>query len=251
MHSTFEPMFPDSAIASSIKLGPDKLKYMTNWGIAPYAKEQLRNNIDKAEYVVVSFDESLNHTTQSCQMDLLLRYWDNHDQQVKVRYWDSKFLTHTTNKDLLMEFNNSVDIINLSKRIRVYMDGPSVNLKFLQELVKHREELEIEGKMIVIGRCRLHLVHGAFKCGIESTDWNKKETLKGSHQLLHDTPARRAHYVSVTQSSEYPLLFCATKWVEIKKFQIDSCAYGQKLLKSVIFGNLYPKESHQVKVLKM
>ena len=73
-------VFPDSAIASSFQLGPDKLKYMTNWGIAPYVKEQLRNNINQTEYVVVvSFDESLNHTTQSCQMDLLLSYWDNHD----------------------------------------------------------------------------------------------------------------------------------------------------------------------------
>ena len=50
-------------------------------------------------------------------------------------------------------------------------------------------------------------MHSAFKCGIESTDWNIKETLKGSHQLLHDTPARRADYASVTQSSEYPLFF--------------------------------------------
>ena len=108
-------------------------------------------------------------------MDFLLRYWDNHDQQVKVRYWDSKFLTHTTNKDLLMEFNNSVDIINLSKRIQVYMDGPSVNLKFLQELVKHRGELEIEEKIIDIGTCVLHIVHIAFKCGVQSTDWNIKK----------------------------------------------------------------------------
>ena len=58
---------------------------------------------------------------------------------------------------------------------------------------------------------------------------------------------RRAGYRSVTQSSEYPLLFCATRWVEI---QIDSCAYDQSLLKSVIFGNLYPKESQQAKVWK-
>ena len=79
-------------------------------------------------------------------MDLLLRYWDNHNQQVNVRYWDSKFLTRTTNKDLLMEFNKSVDIINLSKIIQVSMDGPLINLKFLQRLVKHREELEIEEK---------------------------------------------------------------------------------------------------------
>ena len=129
------------------------------------------------------------------------------------------------------------------------MNGPSVNLKFLQELVKYQEELEIVEKMIDIGTCGLHVVHGAFKCGTESTDWNIKETLKGSHQLLHDIPARQADYVSLTQSSEYPLFFCATRWVEDKKV-LDS-AYDQTL-KSLIFGNLYPKEnSHQAKVLKM
>ena len=31
LHSTFETIFPDSANASSFQLGPDKLKYMTNW----------------------------------------------------------------------------------------------------------------------------------------------------------------------------------------------------------------------------
>ena len=56
------------------------------------------------------------------------------------------------------------------------MDGPSVNLRFLQELVKHQEELEIEDKIIDIGTCRLHVLHNAFKCGIESTGWNKRNT---------------------------------------------------------------------------
>ena len=60
LHSTFETMFRDSAIASNFHVGPDKLKYMTNRGIAPYVKEQLKNSIAKAEYVVISFDESLN-----------------------------------------------------------------------------------------------------------------------------------------------------------------------------------------------
>ena len=82
------------------------------------------------------------------------------------------------------------------------MGGPSVNLKFLQELVKHQEELKIEEKMIGIGTCGFHVVHSAFKCGIESTDWNIKETLKGIHQLLHDAPARGADYVNVIQSLE-------------------------------------------------
>ena len=124
---------------------------------------------------------------------------------------------HTTNKDFFIEFNKSTDISNLSKIIHVSMDGASVNLKFLQELVKHQEELGIEEKISDIGTCELHVVHGAFKSGIESTDWNIKETLKESPQLLHDTPASQADYVSVTQSSEYPQFFCATRWAEDKK----------------------------------
>ena len=76
---------------------------------------------------------------------------------MKGRYWDSTFLTHTINKDFLIEFNKSVDIINSSKIMQVSMDGPAVNLKFMQELVKHREELEIEEKIIDIGACGLHV----------------------------------------------------------------------------------------------
>ena len=66
-------MFTDSTIVSSFHVSPDKLNYMTNWGITPYANEELKNNIDKAEYVLVSFNESQNHAAQSCKMDLLLK----------------------------------------------------------------------------------------------------------------------------------------------------------------------------------
>ena len=111
-----------------------------------------------------------------------------------------------------MEFNKSVDMINVSKIIQVSMDATSVNLKFLHELVKHQEELEIEEKVVDIGTCGLHVMHGAFKCSIESTDWNIKETLKGSHQLLHDTLARRADLIF-----RLPAIFCATKWIEDKR----------------------------------
>ena len=81
LNATLEKMFPDSTIASEFQLGPDKLKYLTNWGLAPFIREQLKGDLDKAEYITVSFDESLNEVTQTCQMDIVLRFWDNDDQQ--------------------------------------------------------------------------------------------------------------------------------------------------------------------------
>ena len=101
LNLAFEQMFPDSAIASEFQLGRDKLKYLTNWGIAPYFNDQLKTDLSKAEYIVISCDESLNHITQTCQIDIVLHYWDKNDQQVKVWYWESKFLGHAACQDLL------------------------------------------------------------------------------------------------------------------------------------------------------
>ena len=33
-----------------------------------------------------SFDDSLNSITQSCEMDVILRYWSDKDKKVKVKY---------------------------------------------------------------------------------------------------------------------------------------------------------------------
>ena len=44
-----------------------------------------------------------------------------------------------------------------------------------------------------------------------------KNILKGSFQLLHDSPAHVADYSNVIELDVFPLYFCATRWVEDKK----------------------------------
>ena len=51
----------------------------------------------------------LNEVTQNCQMDVLIRYFDEDDKQVKVRYSDSHFLGHSTSIDLFEQFTNAVN----------------------------------------------------------------------------------------------------------------------------------------------
>ena len=97
--------------------------------------------------------------------------------------------------------------------LQVSMDGPSTNWAFLDLLTSDREAEELP-KLVNIGSCRLHMVHGAFKTGFESVDWAVKNTLKGYYSLFHDSPARRDYYVSVSGSDIFPLSFCATQWVE-------------------------------------
>ena len=122
-------------------------------------------------------------------MDLLVRYWDVSEKRAVVRYWNSVFLGHTTHLDLLKSFNEGLEGLDLSKLVQVSMDGPTTNLKFLQELKKERAENELSS-LIDIGSCSL--------------------VLKGAYKVLHDSPARRDDYHSITGSSTYPLQFCGT-----------------------------------------
>ena len=154
------------ATVQQFQLGPDKLKYLTNWGIAPHFKDLLETKLLKSDYVVVSFDGSLNERTQNCQKDIVVRFWNPGENRVEVRYWDSQFLGHAAHMDILEHFNKSIEKIDPSKVIQVSMDGPSVNLKFYDKLVKFRQECELP-QLINIGICGLHVNHGALKTGIE------------------------------------------------------------------------------------
>ena len=164
-------MFPDSEIAKSFELVADKLKYVINFGLAPYFKDMLGEIWKKSEHYVISFDESLNDVTQNCQMDILVRFFDSITCNVKVRYLDSRFLGHSTHQDLYDQFSNAILKLDSNKIFQISMDGPSVNLKFLEKVQKDRKENE-QPELVNIGSCGLHPLHGAFKCGVESTGWN-------------------------------------------------------------------------------
>ena len=87
------------------QLGPTKIKYLKNFGIAPYYKSiLLLERITENPCFVISYDESLNPMTQTCETELLARYIDE-TEKVKVRYLDSQFLGYSTSNDLKNNFN--------------------------------------------------------------------------------------------------------------------------------------------------
>ena len=126
INSMFKTMFPDSHIATGFSMSSLKVSYIINHGLAPHFKQILKDGVGKSDCYVVSFDESLNDITQTCQMDILIRYWDINDN-VKVRYWRYSFLGHSTHSDLLKHFNESLSGLDS-------MDGPAVNWKFFGTL---------------------------------------------------------------------------------------------------------------------
>ena len=150
-------------------------------------------------------------------MDIGIRFWSQEAKQIEVGYWDSQFIRHATSDDLLENFNKSLVGLNLLQIFQISMDYPGVNWWFYDEVVKNKEEMELY-QLINIGSCGLHKIHGSFKTGTEVTDSSIKATVKGAFQILHDSPTRRADYISVSRSNIFFLFFCATKWGEDKTF---------------------------------
>ena len=207
-------MFLDSKVPEKMQLDPNKLKYVVNHGIVPYIKQILKNRVIDTVWFVVSFDESLNEVTQTSEMDICLRFWNKENNRVEDRYWDSKFLGHTTHERLLDSVHEGLKVFGMAKMVQLLMDGPNVNLKLLRKLKEQRNKFGSPG-LIDFGRCNPHIVHGAFKSGAEASGLNLRNLLKSCFQLLKDTRTRREDLISVTESTKFPLQFCATRFFKL------------------------------------
>ena len=183
-----------------------KAAYIINHGLAPYFRGILYEHIGVSDVVVVSFDESHNDISKSCEMVLVVRYWSSTENCVKTRYLDSTFMGHARENDLLVNFNQMTAKLDKSKIYHVSMDGPSVNHNFLRSLKRDWEKALIH-KLIDIGTCNLHIIYGAFKTGAEKSEWNIHKILKGAFQIFHETAARRDDYTLVTSSETFPMFF--------------------------------------------
>ena len=209
----FKCMFPDSAIPAKFTLGKDNVRYMVIYGLFPAFKRKLKTMINTSSWISVSFDESHNVHQQKCQMDVNVRYWNDKTNCAETSYFNSKFLLRPNATNLTNAVLESIDGLDQSKFLHLSMDGPTTNWNVLQMVDDHLVESGYR-KTINIGSCSLHIVHGAFQTGAIKTEWEINKTLKAMFKIFDKSPARRDVYLKEGSSSEFPMKFCQTRWIE-------------------------------------
>ena len=110
----FQIIFPDSNITSKFQMGPKKLACIKNFGLSPYCKTLLDEEVKKADWYVALFYESLNKMLQTNQMDIRLRCW-NSDTKVDVCFWNSKYLKHVAAQHIFQYFCSALHNFNSNK----------------------------------------------------------------------------------------------------------------------------------------
>lgn len=148
-------------------------------------------------------------------MDVRVRFWDEEAKEVVTQYFGSEFLGHTRSEDLRNKFVKALEPLDQANMVQISMDGPSTNWRFYEEIVKLQNEQDPDIPMLLnLGSCSLHVIHGAFKTGAQATGWNIDSLLRALYNLYHDAPARSEDFFSITGSTQLPLQFCSTRWLE-------------------------------------
>ncbi|XP_055524072.1 uncharacterized protein LOC129717866 [Wyeomyia smithii] len=124
------------------------------------------------------------------------------------------------------------------------MDEPNTNWALLRELkVEYQKD---DKKLVDLGSCGLHILHGAFKDGVKSTKWDVDKFLRAIYNLYKDVPARRALYTQYTGSSVFPLKFCSHRWlenVEVAQRAINVVQHMRKFVESVKKDKVEPSSN--------
>jgi hypothetical protein len=74
LNKLFPSIFPDSEIAKQFSLGRTKFAYLLCFGLAPFFKEELIEDLKSSGFFCAMFDEALNKVSQKSQMDIIVRY---------------------------------------------------------------------------------------------------------------------------------------------------------------------------------
>ena len=171
----FKIMFENDDVTTdknnNFSLGRHKASYVMAHGLGPYCLKQLVEEVKKCESAfTLMFDETTTAKKQK-QMDILVRYWSEVTNKVETKYVTSFMFGRAKAEKLakmLMGLQNDKDLSGIpwDKLCNISSDGPHINKKLWRLM---HQELEKEGKhgLLPLLVCNIHMVHNAFRKGID------------------------------------------------------------------------------------
>ena len=162
----FKLMFENNPVAEKYAMAETKVKYVVQFGIAPYCKEMIVSDLKGCPFTF-KFDETTNRMVKK-QYDGYFQYWSPKEDCVLNVYGGSIFIGHCDSNNLVEHFHELLRALEVEPKYLLHlgMDGPNVNLSFQEKLLA---DLAVEeGKTFLkLGTCSLHPAHTAFRKGIK------------------------------------------------------------------------------------
>ena len=132
----------DSQIAKNVAIGHGKMSYVVGHGLGTYfAKLNVNNLVAGNSFFTLHFDETVTAQKRK-QMDLLVCFWSEIHNEVKVKYPISIMFGHAKAADVVTEIMQALENLSLPFKLMLSlgMDGPNVNKSILAKMNQLKKE---------------------------------------------------------------------------------------------------------------
>lgn len=207
---TFEAMFPGS-VPSEFTLSRTKARYLVCDALAPYFKKQLVDDIGGAHFSLC-FDETVNAASKK-ELQTVVKYWSDSKEMIMTRLLQTFFIGKATASDIYSKLNEALDNAQLPRSMLLMLgcDGPNVK-KTVIRLMNDSLILLGRKKLIDVGTCNIHIVHNAFRKGLEDFGDNALDMILFLYNFFDGQTSR---------------------WEDFEKIQSDLKLPGHRFMKHV------------------
>ena len=198
----YQQQFPDSQIAKNVAIGHRKMSYVVGHGLGPYfAKLNVNNLVAGNSFFTLHFDETVTAQKRK-QMDLLVRFWSEIHNEVKVKYLTSIMFGHAKAADVVTEIMQALENLSLPFKLMLSlgMDGPNVNKSILAKMNQLKKEKGYPELVQSPRSCLIHVCHNSFRAGLKKYGSDAEELCLNLYNFISKSPARREDLLVIEEA---------------------------------------------------
>lgn len=167
-------MFPDSEVAKKFSCSRSKLSRIVSDGLGPYFKSRVVSELCHPNvFFSVMIDETPKPEQRTQQLDVLVRYFSNSQQQVVVEHVQSYNLGRATAEVIVGCVEDALTELPKRGLVCFFSDGPNV-----MKSVRNKLQKDMPSSLVDINNCNLHKVHNAFAKGLDAFGSDVEEVVR-------------------------------------------------------------------------
>ena len=178
------------------------MSYIVGYGLGPYfTQETVKKLVNGNSYFTLQFDETVSAQVKK-QMDLLVTYWPETSNEVKVKYLTSLMFGSATAtivvKEMMYVFKKLGVPIHLM--VSLGMDDPNVNKSIRDKLNNIKQEKGLPKLVMCPPSCLIHVCHNSFKKGLEQFGFNAEDLCLNLYYFFKKSPCRKSELYDIEES---------------------------------------------------
>lgn len=195
----FQTMFEDSLTAKDFSMSRTKVSYVITHALGPYFLQQTLKDLDGA-YYMLHFDETTTSQVKK-QMDVLVRFFSSSTGSVQVRFLHALMFGHAFAEKVTQDLLNLLQNLKLplTYLLSLSCDGPNANKSIKRKMQAAITDAGSKG-LVDIGFCNIHVIHNAFRKGLEKFGSEAEEFCIDLFYFFKLTACRREDFATVQQT---------------------------------------------------